>query len=159
MFDEETDSTAPGSAGGMKEGNSFVSDSFLSGKDKIKGLRAKKILVVDDIEDVHVFFKGVFDILGVECFHAYNGDEAVGFVKKEKGIDLVLMDIKMPGIDGYEATKRIKKERKNLLVVVQSAYAMKDDVQKALKMGFDGYITKPVNIEKLTEKLIALLLP
>ena len=77
---------------------------------------------------------------------------AVEKVKTEK-IDLILMDIKMPILDGYEATKQIKKINKNIPIIAQTAYAMTDDKAKALEAGCDNYITKPIDEEELNKLL------
>lgn len=66
-------------------------------------------------------------------------------LKKNPTIDLVLLDIKLPGMDGYEAAKQIKNQNNQTVVIAQSAYAMPEDIQRAKKSGFEDYITKPIN--------------
>jgi hypothetical protein len=75
---------------------------------------------------------------------ASNGIEAVELCQKHPEINLVLMDIKMPFMDGYDATKKIKKYFPDLPVIAQTAYAMNEDKVKAAEAGCDDYITKPI---------------
>lgn len=81
--------------------------------------------------------------------HCLNGKEAVQLCKENPDIDLVLMDIKMPLMNGYEATKQIKAFRPALPVIAQTAYAMAEDEDKARNAGCDDYVSKPINPEKL----------
>ena len=74
--------------------------------------------------------------------------EAVKIATENPDIDIVLMDIELPDIDGYEATKRIKAQR-NIPIIAQTAYAMQGDRENALQAGCDGYISKPINKEEL----------
>ena len=78
--------------------------------------------------------------------NAKNGLEAIEMVKNNEGIDLVLMDIKMPVMDGCEALKEIRKIRPNLKVIAQTAYAMQGDEDVYLKKGFDDYAPKPFDL-------------
>ncbi|MBK7030004.1 MAG: response regulator [Bacteroidales bacterium] len=79
----------------------------------------------------------------MQILHAWNGEEAVQMVKDNPNIALVLMDIRMPVMDGYTATGKIKKMRPDLPVIAQTAFAFSEDKEKAMKVGFDNYITKP----------------
>lgn len=85
----------------------------------------------------------------IGVIRAETGIQAVEMVKANKRIKLVLMDIKMPEMDGFEATRIIKSLRSDLPVVIQTAYAFKDDNEKALAYGCDDFITKPISTEKL----------
>ena len=80
---------------------------------------------------------------------AKDGREAVEKCKSEKNIDLVLMDIKLPEIDGYRATQMIKKFRKDLVIIALTAYASETDMAESLKAGCDDHLSKPVQHEKL----------
>jgi CheY-like chemotaxis protein len=71
--------------------------------------------------------------------------QAVDIVKNNPNIDIVLMDIKMPGMDGYQATGEIKKIRRDLTVIAQTAYAFASDRDKAIEAGCDDYISKPID--------------
>lgn len=85
----------------------------------------------------------------IGVIRAETGIQAVEMVKANKRIKLVLMDIKMPEMDGFEATRIIKSLRSDLPVVIQTAYAFKDDNEKAFAYGCDDFITKPISTEKL----------
>jgi two-component system sensor histidine kinase EvgS len=82
-----------------------------------------------------------------ELFYARNGEEAVSVVKDKPYIELIFMDLKMPVLDGFEATKRIKQIRPEMLVIAQTAYAYEEDRLKALEAGCDEFITKPITRE------------
>lgn len=87
----------------------------------------------------------------MKILHAINGEIAVSMAKKNPDIDLVLMDIKMPVMNGLEATEKIKKIRPELPVIAQTAFASPVDNQKALDAGCDDYITKPLHRQLLLE--------
>jgi two-component system cell cycle response regulator DivK len=114
----------------------------------------KKILVVDDNQDSREL---VMKILGNKNYHlleAYDGEDALNKIIAEKP-DLVLMDISMPKIDGYEVTRRLKtmEDYKDITVIALTAHAMKGDREKALAAGCKGYITKPINIREFSEQI------
>jgi CheY-like chemotaxis protein len=80
-----------------------------------------------------------------------NGQEGVDLCRNNDQIDLVLMDLKMPIMDGYEAIKLIKEFRTKLPIIAQTAYALESDIEKIIESGFDGYLTKPFEYDKLVE--------
>lgn len=83
--------------------------------------------------------------------HAENGEQAVEFVKNTPDIDLILMDIRMPGMDGIEATKQIKQIRPLVPIIAQTAYAFTEEKDKILSCGCDEYLTKPLALDKLND--------
>ena len=93
----------------------------------------------------------VFEERGMRVFKAENGKKALDQVMEHGDLDIVLMDIMMPEMDGYEAIKEIRKleHLKNLPVIALTAKAMKEDKQKCLDAGASDYITKPVDVPKL----------
>jgi PAS domain S-box-containing protein len=113
----------------------------------------RMILIAEDEESNFFFLSEVLETTGAAIMHAQDGNEAVKLCEENKNIDVVLMDIKMPGLNGYEATKKIKKFRPDLPIIAQTAYAFSDDLQKAIAAGCDDYISKPVLKEFLIEKL------
>ena len=112
------------------------------------------LLVVEDDEASFFLIKEMMQDTAVKIIRAENGKEAVEITENNSLIDLVLMDIKMPVLDGYQATKLIKKQFPNLPIIAQTAFASKKDKQKALARGCDDYIVKPIR----EDELIAILL-
>jgi len=105
------------------------------------------ILIVEDEEINYLFIEILLrEKLEVTCdiYHAKDGQEAIEMCKRYPFLQLVLMDINMPVLNGYKATKVIKKLNPNLPIIAQTAYATFNDKQKALESGFDGYISKPI---------------
>lgn len=109
----------------------------------------KRVMIVEDDEMSFIYLKEVLKSTNIEIIHAWNGVEAVEMAAGDKRIDLILMDIKLPEMDGYEATRKIKEINGSLPVIAQTAYAMADDEQKSKQVGCDDYITKPINRRKL----------
>lgn len=112
----------------------------------------KTILIVEDDWVNYLYLKEVVESLSAKTLHAKNGLEAIEACKENKAIDLVLMDIKLPEMSGYEATKLIRKIRPNMVIIAQSAYALQNEVNR-YKDAFNSYLTKPVEAEKLIEVL------
>ena len=111
----------------------------------------KKILVVDDdMRNVFALSK-VLKERKMQITKAENGISALEILNNNPDIDLVLMDIMMPEMDGYEAMQKIRAQErwKNLPIIALTAKAMKDDKQKCLDAGANDYISKPINIEQL----------
>lgn len=111
----------------------------------------KKVLVVDDKEDSRVLAAKVLRRHGYEVIGASSGEEAISLARKEVPA-LILMDVRLPGgIDGLEATRRIKAtpELAHIPVVAMTASVRPEDEQKALDDGCDGFIRKPIDIDAL----------
>jgi PAS domain S-box-containing protein len=118
-----------------------------------KDYAGKTILIAEDEESNFDFMKILFTRMNIRVLWAKNGREAIDLCETDPSINLVLMDIKMPLLDGYEATKLIKNKRPGLPIIAQTAYAMTSDRLEAEKAGCDGYLSKPVRINQLTEIL------
>jgi two-component system, cell cycle response regulator DivK len=104
----------------------------------------KSILLAED-ENINVLFiKAALESSGVKIFFAKNGLEAVEICKNQNSLDLVLMDIKMPEMNGFDATRIIKSFDKYLPVVAITAYTLKSDWEKCMEAGCDGYLPKPI---------------
>ncbi len=118
----------------------------------------RDLLVVEDDQVNAIFINELLKDLGVEetffsIHHVYRGEEAVAFCRDNPGTELVLMDIKLPDIDGLEATRRIKEHNPRMPVIAQTAYAMESDRNKALEHGLDDYVSKPIDREQLGDIL------
>lgn len=116
-------------------------------------LNDKVILVAEDYEVNYLYIKAVLEDTGAQILWAKDGAEAVEMCSNNNKIDLVLMDIQMPRLNGYEATRQIKKFRNNLPIIAQTAYAMEYDREKSLNAGCDDYISKPIRIDTLLEAI------
>ncbi|HWJ28755.1 MAG TPA: response regulator, partial [Flavisolibacter sp.] len=114
-------------------------------------LTNKNVLVVDD--DVRNLFAltTAFERYNINTITAESGQEAINILGENKSIDMVLMDIMMPEMDGYETTQKIRREHKNtnLPIIAVTAKAMKGDREKCIEAGASDYITKPVKIDQL----------
>lgn len=95
----------------------------------------------------------ILEPLGANLLWAQNGIQAIEFIKSNNHIDLVLMDIKMPLMDGIEATKQIKKYNPEIPVIAQTAFAMANEEKKLREQNFDDYIKKPLNTKDLFLKI------
>ena len=107
------------------------------------------IVIAEDVESNFLYLKAVLTKLNANIFWAKNGTEAVDICVNEKTIDLVLMDLQMPEMNGYEATRILKKKYPQLPIVAQTAFAMSEDREKALDSGCDDYLAKPIKSKDL----------
>jgi len=107
---------------------------------------AARILVVDDIAENRFLINEFFENTAIQTIEAVNGEKAISAAKQFKP-DAIIMDIRMPVMDGYEATQRIKEDKdlKNIPVIALTASGMQADREKITQSGFDGFLTKPVN--------------
>lgn len=114
-------------------------------------MNTKKILIVDDDSRNIFALRAVLRARSFECQSCTGAEEALRLLKSDAQIDVVLIDMMMPDMDGYEAIPLIKKipHRKDLLVISVTAQAMVGDEEKCLEAGADGYISKPIDIDKL----------
>ncbi len=106
------------------------------------------VLIVEDGDVNFLFLKTILLKMNSYKFvihRAENGKEAVDLCTKNEGIDLILMDIRMPIMDGYTATRKIKKLRPNIPIIAQTAYSTEEDIKKALNAGCDDFVSKPVD--------------
>jgi len=109
----------------------------------------KTILIAEDEIVNYMFLEVLFEETGAILLHASDGRQAIDTVKANPDVNIVLMDIKMPNINGLDATRQIKAMRPQLPVIAQTAYAMQDDEYKALQAGCNDYISKPIDANKL----------
>lgn len=112
----------------------------------------KTILIAEDEFSNYLYLAELLEGTESKLLHASNGLEAVDFCRENKDIDLVLMDIRMPVMNGYLATRQIKSLRPQLPVIAQTAYALETDM-KGLTSDFDDYIIKPFSRTVFKQKL------
>ncbi|MCX6285175.1 MAG: ATP-binding protein, partial [Bacteroidetes bacterium] len=106
-----------------------------------------KILIVEDDEDSKNLITKVIKKFGKEIIYAKTGVEAVETCRVSPDINLILMDVRMPDMDGYEATRQIRQFNKEVIIIAQTAFAMLGDREKAITAGCNDYIAKPIKIE------------
>ncbi len=125
----------------------------------IEGVNWSKrtILVVDDVVQNFIYLKGLLQHTKSNIIWVKNGKEAVDICRENKSIDLILMDIKMPIMDGFEASEIIKKENPNIYIIAQTAFSNLEDKQRCLDTLCDGYLKKPINYKELFSVLTSLL--
>jgi two-component system cell cycle response regulator DivK len=114
----------------------------------------KRILVVEDHEENRRIMRDLLTHAGYTMLEAVTGEEGVAAAARERP-DLILMDIQLPGLDGYEATRRIKAEPdlRAIPIIAVTSYALSGDDQKALAAGCDAYVTKPFSPRALLAKI------
>ena len=111
----------------------------------------KTIMVVDDEPDIRATVKSILEKNKYKVVMAVNADDCLKKIQGGEKPDLILMDIMMPEMDGYETTQKIRREHKNttLPIIAVTAKAMKGDRQKCIEAGASDYITKPLKIDQL----------
>jgi len=110
-------------------------------------------LVAEDDKFSYKFLEGFLKQTRAEVIRASDGREAVELCRKNPNIDLILMDIQMPEMNGLTATEEIKKFNRHIPVIAQTANAISEERQRCLEAGCDDFITKPVNITELYAKI------
>ncbi len=118
-----------------------------------EGWSDKNILIVEDMEANYLYMTEALRRTGVTILHARNGFEALEQVKEQKQIDLVLMDINMPGMDGFEATIKIKEINRSLPVIAQTAMKVDNLESRCKKAGCDDIILKPVKLQQFLDTI------
>lgn len=108
-----------------------------------------KILIAEDDEVSEKLLEMIVQKFSEKIFTATTGFEAVEVCHNNLDLDLVLMDIKMQEMDGYEASRQIRKFNKNLIIVAQTAYALDGDRESAIEAGCNDYISKPISKDQL----------
>jgi two-component system, cell cycle response regulator DivK len=119
---------------------------------------AKKILIVDDNEQNRLLMSDILEYRGYEISQAEDGEKGISMARQLKP-DLILLDMQMPGIDGFAAAKMLKSDplTKDIKIIVVTSLAMKGDKEKILALGVDDYIAKPIDTRQfpvLVEKYI-----
>ncbi|HYX06700.1 MAG TPA: PAS domain S-box protein [Bacteroidales bacterium] len=111
--------------------------------------QGKKLLIVEDDRLSYRYLEEILKRTGALILHASNGKEAIDLANTHKDVDLILMDLQLPEVSGYEATAEIRKFKKELPIIAQTANAMEEDRRRCIEIGFTEYITKPISIDIL----------
>lgn len=135
-----------------KEQTEPSQDTAYSSDETVSNNRDKlKVLIAEDNESNFILYENMLGS-NYEIIHAWNGEEAVDLYEKSNP-DIILMDINMPKMDGYEATAEIKRINPNVPIIAVTAYAFATDKERMLESGFNGYVSKPINLAKLKEEI------
>lgn len=113
----------------------------------------KTVLIAEDITSNYNFLRLLLKRSKIEIIWVENGQDALTEVQNNDNIDLLLLDINLPIMNGYDAAKAIKKIKPDLPIIAQTAYALEGDKEKALIAGCDDYIPKPIVISTLLRKM------
>jgi CheY-like chemotaxis protein len=113
--------------------------------------RTKTILIAEDDDTNFFLLSEYLDFSKAEILWAQNGEEAVKIVQENPDIDLILMDIQMPVMDGFEAMKFIKEIRPTIPIIALTAFGVSGDRERGIRAGFDEYVTKPISRKFLME--------
>lgn len=111
--------------------------------------KSLKILIVEDDEVSHILLTNRLKKISTDLLHATTGVEAIEACKNYPDIDLILMDIRMPEMNGHKATRQIRHFNKEVIIIAQTAFALTGDREKAIESGCNDYITKPINRSEL----------
>ena len=111
------------------------------------------ILIAEDDDTSYALLHVYLTKENYQLLRAVNGKQTIEMYKDNPGISLILMDLKMPVMDGYEATREIRKINSEVPIIAQTAYALSGDSKKAMDAGCNEYVIKPINKEELLEKL------
>ena len=126
-------------------------------KNQTMSIENLSILVVEDNEINMEVIEFMLQSEGAIVYKAKNGKESVEQFDQIKDLDLILMDLRMPIMDGYEATIQIRKKDKKIPILAMSANAYMQDIQKCYKAGMNGHISKPLYLEDLKDRIIQII--
>lgn len=127
-------------------------NGIISKRAKKLTLNSKTLLVVEDDDQSYFFFESILKKTKSKIVRAVDGEQAVDFCRNQK-FDLILMDIRLPKMDGYIATKKIKEIHPDIKIIAQTAFAMVGEKEKCMQAGCDDYISKPINIAELFDTI------
>lgn len=122
-------------------------------KKKKELLSDKTILIVEDEDSNYLLLEKLLKFENANTLWAKNGEKSIDIFKENKNIDLVLMDLKMPVMVGYEATRQIKQLSADIPVIAVTAYMESENRENVKSKGFDDYLEKPIKRSELLEKI------
>ncbi len=118
-----------------------------------KNLPCVNVLIAEDDHPSYILLKEILKQNNINSYHVNNGKDAVNMLKEHEDINLVIMDVKMPVMNGIEATQEIKKIKSDIPIIAQSAFVNESDIKNAIEAGCNDYITKPIKINELLHKI------
>jgi CheY-like chemotaxis protein len=113
----------------------------------------KTILIVEDVETSIKFFEAALKSTNAKLLYAETGEEAIDIVDKTPDLSLVLLDLNLPEINGFEVLKHIRNKNKELPVIVQSAYVLSGEKEQSIKMGANDFLEKPIRLDVLLDAI------
>jgi CheY-like chemotaxis protein len=111
--------------------------------------RVLKIIVAEDEETNALYIKTILKSSGYNLIFAHNGVETVDLFRQNPDTDIILMDLRMPEMDGFEAARLIREQDKGVVIIAQTAFAFTEDKESVLQQGFSDYISKPIRKDEL----------
>jgi CheY-like chemotaxis protein len=111
--------------------------------------KGKKVLIVEDDPAGSFLLSEILTHTGIEVILVEDGQEAVDMCKKERDFDIVLLDMQVPGMSGYDAAREIRKSNKDLPIIAQSAFILAEEKDRAIEAGCNAHISKPLNTFEL----------
>ncbi|MFC2107484.1 response regulator [Bacteroidota bacterium] len=130
----------------LAEGIAKVPDKYLQKpKRKIIDFKGKSILICEDDDSNYEYLETLLDSTNATVIRAEDGKSSIHTFKNDQDINLILMDIQMPGINGYEAINEIRKFNKDIPIIIQTAYAMQSDIRKFEEVDCNDYLIKPIS--------------
>lgn len=120
-------------------------------------MKGCKILIVEDDMSSRLYLNKILEKTGAVIFNAGDGEMALDIVKQQSDIDVVLMDIQLPVMDGYLSAEKIWELKEDMIIIAQTAYGLISDTEKIINAGFNDYIIKPIMSRILIDKIIACL--
>ena len=117
-------------------------------------LKGRKILIVEDDLSSRLYLNKILEKAGVIILNAGDGQEAINMAFNNPDLDIILLDIQLPVLDGYSALIKIREFRKDIIIIAQTAYGLLGDKEKILNSGFNDYVIKPILAQNLIDKLV-----
>jgi PAS domain S-box-containing protein len=125
--------------------NRYPTEHAFSAELNNPGIKKLKILIVDDDEISYLLLKRTLQDISHEVLYAVTGVEAVEACHNNHDLDLILMDLKMPEMDGYEATRQIRKFNRDIIIIAQTAHGFSGEREKVIEAGCNDYMSKPIS--------------
>jgi CheY-like chemotaxis protein len=116
-------------------------------------MKKKKILIVEDDYSSKLYLNKVLERIGATLLNASDGKEALDIYNANPDIDIILMDIQLPVLDGYTCTKMIRESGRGVVIIAQTAYGLSDDRDRMISSGFNDFLIKPISQKLLIDKI------